>query len=126
MRSVSISSTFRRNRVGISIQVNRVYHSFPDPNEQARITSFRSSSSRQVDKSKLSTVLDKKFQTDKVFPGVEKSNLNNSAKKFETEVTTLPNGLRVASEDRHSLMTSLAFIVKTGRFELLVLSLCIC
>ena len=42
---------------------------------------------------------------------------NKSISNVNTKTlsTTLKNGLMVASEDRYSLMTSLAFVVKAGR-----------
>jgi hypothetical protein len=104
------SSSLRR--IGIRCSF---YHTFPDPSEKPIITTSVSGVKPQLDKSKIETTLDDKFKMKKPFPNFDSYNKSMSKVNTKTFSTTLKNGLIVASEDRYSLMASLAFVVKTGR-----------
>jgi hypothetical protein len=97
------------------ILIKSLYHTYPDANDKGVLTKSSSPNIRQIDKSKLETSIDKKFKMDKVFPGLVLNRDPSSRIESETICTTLSNGLRVVSEDRYSLMTSISFVVKAGR-----------
>ena len=92
------------------------YHTFPDPSEKATITKTVSEIKPQLDKTKIDISLDNKFKMSKPFPNFESYTKSISHVNTNTFSTVLKSGLVVASEDRYSLMTSLAFVVKTGRY----------
>lgn len=104
----------RSTRIRISPKY-AMYHTFPDPNEKPVITTSISEIKKQLDKSKLDISLDDTFKMHNQFPDFNNYNKSISNVNTKTLSTTLKNGLVVASEDRYSLMTSLAFVVKTGR-----------
>lgn len=113
-RSFSINRTLIRK---VKQQLYRAgYHSFPDPNEKPKITSFISNVQKQLNKSTLQLDLDRKFKTNTLFPGLPTALSSIKPLEIETKITTLSNGLRIASEDKYSLMTSICFVVKAGRF----------
>ena len=91
----------------------RNYHSYPDPSEKAIVTTSRSSATRQLDKTKLDFKLNERFNIEKPFLSID-SKSSGTLQEALCYSTILSNGLRVASEDRHTLMTSIAFVVKTG------------
>ncbi len=95
--------------------LRRLYHSFPDPNEKPQITTAQSSGVRQMDKSKTDVSLHENFKMQKPFPDFERYTKSLNKVEAKTFSTTLSNGITVASEDRFSLMTSLALVVRTGR-----------
>ena len=104
------------------VRCSRFYHSFPDPNEKAIITKALSSGAKLSDKSQINVSIDPKFRIDEIFPGFENKDVKGGSRDLlntVTQCTTLENGLRVASEDRYSLMTSLSFVVKAGRYILI-------
>lgn len=94
------------------------YHSYPDPKEKAQTSSFRSNTVKQLDKTKGLFNLNDNYQLDKLFPGVSMGKGLNSAQKPDVQTSTLSNGLVVATQDYPgAMMTTFAFIVKCGRFE---------
>ena len=120
--TASIQSSITSVR-GIKLKYNHTfilsranYHSFPDQNEKPKITSFRSNFQKLLNKSTMQLDLDSKFKTNILFPGLPVASSSIKPLEPETKVTTLSNGLRIASEDKYSLMTSICFVVKAGRF----------
>jgi processing peptidase subunit alpha len=69
---------------------------------------------KQLDKSGGEFNLDESFRMDSVFPGVPSGKKIGDQPMPSTTSTTLENGLTVASQDMPGLMTSFAFIVKSG------------
>ncbi len=99
--------------------LRRFYHSYPDPDETPKITNTTANSVRRIDKTKLDLKLSKNYSFNQPFKlnqtsGDISSNPNPQS-NHRTVCSTLSNGLRVASEDRPSLMASFAMVVKTGR-----------
>eukprot|EP00607_Mallomonas_marina_P000776 CAMPEP_0182431346 /NCGR_PEP_ID=MMETSP1167-20130531/48485_1 /TAXON_ID=2988 /ORGANISM="Mallomonas Sp, Strain CCMP3275" /LENGTH=425 /DNA_ID=CAMNT_0024617591 /DNA_START=239 /DNA_END=1517 /DNA_ORIENTATION=- len=92
----------------------RSYHSYPDPNELPVITSKVSDYKKTVSKDGKEFEAMKKFSMGKVFAGVPQSLGIKNTKAPETEVSYLPNGLTVASQELPGLMSSFALIVGTG------------
>ena len=95
---------------------HRQYHSYPDPEEKPRISTTKSSSAKQIDKSTGIFDIDKKFRLDKPFPGMILGNPITDSTTPNTVSTKLANGLTVATQENLGLMTSFAFVVKTGRY----------
>jgi processing peptidase subunit alpha len=69
---------------------------------------------KQLDKSGNAFKLDDRFRLDSVFPGIPEGKKIEDQPVPTTRSTTLSNGLQVGSQDMPSLMTSFAFIVKSG------------
>jgi hypothetical protein len=99
----------------IGKNIFKCYHSYPDPNEQAKIIRTMSQSTKQIDKSTSEFKLDNKFKLEKIFPGtpISEGIQNTTAPKTQSE--KLSNGLTVATQEMSGLMSSFAFIVKSGR-----------
>lgn len=96
---------------------HRCYHSFPDPKEKPVITTHFSTANRQLEKTTLDLSLNNNFKMNSPYPNYE-TYANTYIKDVNpnTFSTILKNGLTIASEDRYSLMTTLTFVVKTGRY----------
>jgi len=92
----------------------RDYHSYPDPNEKPKIQLSTASSLKTLDKSKY--FLKESFKLDLQFPGTPISKGITKENPPVTESSRLANDLTVASQEMPGLMTSFAFLVKTGRF----------
>lgn len=99
----------------------RSYHSFPDPKEKPVITTHFSTAKPQIEKTKLDLSLNVDFKMNAPFPNYETYNRYIKDVNPKTFSTVLKNGLTIASEDRYSLMTTLAFVVKTGRYDVVCL-----
>ena len=97
----------------------RSYHSFPDPKEKPVITTHFSTAKPQLEKTNLDLSLNVDFKMNAPYPNYEKYNSYIQNVNPKTFSTVLKNGLTIASEDRYSLMTTLAFVVKTGRYDVL-------
>lgn len=108
---------FDIGRHSVASAVNfRGYHSYPDPNEVPVIKTSQPSSPKVYDKKTPEFQLDQKFKMDDIFPGVPVSKGIGSSPPPPTLYTTLANGLTVASQEMPGLMTSVALIVRTGRY----------
>ena len=93
----------------------RWYTSYPDPNEKPQISTFLSTTKRTIiDKTSKDFVLDEKFKLDVLFPGVPLSTGIVAEAPPPTLATRLPNGLTVATQDMHGLMSSFAFVLSVG------------
>lgn len=101
-------------------QSARRYHSYPDPDEKPIIQTSQPSSPKVYDKKNPEFQLDKRFKMEELFPGTPLSKGIGTSKPPPTLYSTLPNGLTVASQEMPGLMTSVAFIVRTGRYELCI------
>jgi len=92
----------------------RTYHSYPDPNDRAIITTFRSN---QIKKNfeKRSPEFEgmKKFSMEHSFGDIKLSPIDSQLAPM-TEVTKLPNGLLVASQEKPGLMSSFSLIIAAG------------
>lgn len=99
-----------------SMGFKRAYHSYPDPNEKPVVFQSKSEAVKQIlSKSSSQFTLDKKHSLDSIFPGTPLSKgISNSAPPH-TISTILPNGLTVATQEMPGLMSSFAFLVRTGR-----------
>jgi alpha-acetolactate decarboxylase len=95
----------------------RTYHSFPDPNEKPQISSAKSDVKKTLDKSLPDFNLKNSIKLDQDFPGVPHSSGIKKQKSPETLSTKLTNGVTVATQDTHGLMSSIAFLAHTGRLE---------
>ncbi len=93
----------------------RTYLSYPDPNEKAAISKFVFNKGSNSAKPLPNTQLNEAFRVDKVLPGVQTMKHVSDLEGPPTLSTVLPNGLTVASQDKFSLMSSFAIILKTGR-----------
>jgi len=91
------------------------YHSYPDPNEQPKISSTVSSAVRSMDKNGDDFILDSKFNLKRPFPGTNFLGSKLDGKAPETISSVLENGLTVATQEVPGLMSSFTFVVKTGR-----------
>ena len=91
--------------------INR-YHSYPNPDEKPQISTTTSTVKKQLNKDEFA--LDNKFKMEKVFPGIVLGNPIRDSTTPQTIATKLSNGLTVATQEMPGLMTSLAFVVKTG------------
>lgn len=101
----------------------RSYHSYPDPNEKPKITSFKNESKEK----KLNKVgengfsLADKFRLDNPFPGAPTPTGIKGSAAPSVKETKLPNGLLVATQEMPgSLMVTLGFIVKAGRYSIFI------
>jgi hypothetical protein len=99
----------------------RSYHSYPDPNEKPRISTTVSTAAKQIDKASGIFDIDKKFRLDTPFPGVTLGKPIKDSTTPNTISTKLENGLTVATQENPGLMTSFAFVVRTGRYILKLL-----
>jgi hypothetical protein len=102
-------------RTGSSRCELRMYHSYPDPNEKPQISTARSSAIKQIDKSTGIFDLDPMFKLNTQFPGVILGKPITDTTTPMTVSTVLDNGLTIATQESSSLMTSIAFVVRTGR-----------
>ena len=97
-----------------SSTVLRKYHSYPDPNELPVITTYKSSqSNRQVEKRSSDFDGMKKFSMINAYGDVPSKGANHHLVPI-TEMTKLPNGLLVASQEKNGLMSSFSLIVAAG------------
>jgi processing peptidase subunit alpha len=92
----------------------RLFHSYPDPKENPQISTSIANSDKTLDKSRPEFALHEKFKIEHVFPGVATSTGIAKGAEPLTVSSKLANGLTVASQERHGLMSSFAIIVKTG------------
>lgn len=93
------------------------YHTYPDPNDKGSVSSTKAADlnvQKQLDKSGGEFGLDEKFRMDSVFPGIPQGKKIGDQPAPLTKSSKLDNGLTVASQDMPGLMTSFAFIVKSG------------
>lgn len=105
-----------RSAKGIMLAaITRKYHSYPDPDEKPKISTFRSSGNEKREK-KGEALLSKQYRMDESFPG---SPTPTGIKKESAPIireTKLTNGLIVTSQELPgSLMVTLGFMVKCGR-----------
>lgn len=99
----------------------RAYQSTPDPDEKPVINFSKSEGMKKItDKSLPEYNLNKNFALDKPFPGTIVSKGIADSTPPKTLSTVLPNGLTVATQEMPGLMSSFAFLVRTGRYVLLV------
>lgn len=78
------------------------------------ISFARSEQTQTLDKTLPEFQLHEKFKIEKKFPGVPESLGIDIGNEPATLSTILGNGLTIATEQRHGLMNSIAFLVKTG------------
>lgn len=116
VKAVGMKAQSRRNG-GISL-LSRKYHSYPDPNEKAQISTFVSKTTeKQIDKSSGIFSLKNDFKLDTAFPGVPLHQGISDKGAPVVHQTKLPNGLLVASNELPgSFMVTLGFLVKCGRY----------
>jgi mitochondrial-processing peptidase subunit alpha len=88
------------------------YHTYPDPNEVPRVSFSKSRWMRFPRDETSASFLNKSFQPN-CGSLSSSSTLQHTILPF-TEVTTMANGLRVASQDMYGLMSSFAFTVNAG------------
>lgn len=98
-----------------SLSSTAQYHSYPSPDEKPQVSTFTSTVSKQIDKSSNLFALDAKFKMDALFPGISLGKPIRDSTTPQTVTSKLANGLTVATQEMPGLMTSLAFVVKTGR-----------
>ena len=94
----------------------RFYHSYPDPNEKPNITYAKANAEKIFDKKDKKFQLDDRFKMDNLFPGTPISKGISKENAPQTIVSTLDNGLTVASQEMPGLMSSFSFLVKAGRY----------
>ncbi len=94
----------------------RCYHSYPDPNEKPRISTTKSTSAKLIDKSTGVFDIDKKFRLDAPFPGIVLGKPITDSTTPKTISSKLKNGLTIATQENPGLMSSFAFVVRTGRY----------
>ncbi len=98
----------------------RLYHSFPDPEEKPKISYSSSSRKSKIKKKAYSFIDDTEKKHDDNTTSVNfysnpSSNKNQFGNHEEfTDISKLSNGLSVASQDMHGLMSSFAFAVGSG------------
>jgi processing peptidase subunit alpha len=108
-----------RSRVCVPVSAGRAagraYHTYPDPEETPVTTSARSEAVRTVTKTGQEFDAMHRYDMNKPFaiPG-EISEGGGFTQQPKTMVTTLANGLTVATQDMPGLMCSIALLVKTG------------
>lgn len=96
---------------------SRFYHSYPDPNEKPNITYAKANATeKMLDKNDKKFQLDDRFKIDNLFPGTPISKGISKENAPQTIVSTLENGLTVASQEMPGLMSSFSFLVKAGRY----------
>jgi hypothetical protein len=94
----------------------RNYHSYPDPNEKPRISTFKSDAVKTLT-SKEKFSLNSDFHMKKAFPGSPLSEGINLTNPPQVQTSNLSNGLLIASHELPgSMMATFAFIVKCGRY----------
>eukprot|EP01035_Chromulina_nebulosa_P027779 gene27779-36579_t len=94
---------------------SRFYHSYPDPNEKPNITYAKANATeKMLDKNDKKFQLDDRFKIDNLFPGTPISKGISKENAPQTIVSTLENGLTVASQEMPGLMSSFSFLVKAG------------
>lgn len=106
-------SKIRLQKLSSVSSVIRCYHSYPDPSEKPQISQTISNVKKQLDKKEFQ--LDSKYSFKDVFPGAPLSKGLDTSVVPKTLQTTLSNGLTVASQELPGLMSSFAFIVRSGR-----------
>ena len=93
------------------------YHSFPDPAEKPQITSVTANFKKTYDKQlERGFTVDARFRLDREFAGVLKSTSISSQERPETLSKKLSNGVTVASQDTPGMMTTISFLLRTGRY----------
>lgn len=115
--SFRITSSFRLTP---SFGRLRSYHSFPDPNEKPVISQYKSTLStvaaipKDLDALVMSPL--SSYSMDTQYPGFEShKNASNALPLIPiVQSTTLSNGMTVASQDNHGLMSSFAFVMGAG------------
>lgn len=93
----------------------RGYHSYPDPNEVAKVQTTISNNTSTFSKCSTLVGLDESFKLEREFPGVPKSKGISKNNIPQTMISKLSNGLTVASQEMPGFMVSFAFLVKAGR-----------
>lgn len=114
--ALAVKKAGANSKASISVVSMRGYHSYPDPNEKADIKTTVSKYEKTLDKASMSLALDSKFKIDTMFPGVPISKGIGATPPPPTLSSFLDNGLRVASQEMPGLMTSIAIIVRVGRY----------
>jgi hypothetical protein len=94
----------------------RLYHSYPDPNEKPVINVTQSTHAKTYDKTLPDFKLDQKFRMENQFPGTPVSTGIGATPPPPTLTTVLDNGLTVATQDMPGMMSSIAIIVRAGRY----------
>lgn len=98
------------------------YHSYPDPNETPIVKTSTSNHAKVLDKTSPEYSLNSVFKMDNPFPGVPVSKGINASAPPPTLYTSLSNGLTVASQDIPGMMSSIALIVRTGRYNYILVA----
>ena len=119
------SSKILDSKPNLTRMSTRSYHSYPDPNEKPNITYAKANAQKTLNKQDKEFQLDNRFKLDNLFPGTPISKGISKDNAPKTIVSTLDNGLTVASQEMPGLMSSFAFLVKAGRYKLIFLLLCI-
>lgn len=103
----------------------RGYHSYPDPNEKPVISTFKSDGKKLGDKAAIS--LKNSHRMDIPFPGSPTPTGIGKNSAPVIKESKLSNGLTVTSQELPgSLMVTLGFIVKCGRYILLFFVTVVC
>jgi processing peptidase subunit alpha len=112
--NLRISNKIKLNKSSFGRIIPRFYQTYPDPNENPKISTSVSSVEKQLNKSDGKFNLADKFKLDQLFPGVPISKGIVKGVQPTTKSTTLSNGLTIASQEMPGLMSSFAFIVNSG------------
>jgi hypothetical protein len=93
-----------------------MYHSYPNPEERPVISTTQAPKEmKKLFKDGSDFYLHDKFRLDLPFSGTPPFKPIVSSKTPPTLSTRLENGLTVATQETPGLMSSIAFIVRTGR-----------
>jgi hypothetical protein len=95
--------------------LTRFYHSYPDPNEKAVITTSVSTVKKTIEKPTTFENM-KKFKMDELYSGFDESLNKKPLEKPITQKHVMSNGLVIASQETTGLMQSFAFLVNIGRY----------
>lgn len=100
----------------------RGYHTYPDPDETPVVSNAKSEVERTLSKAGEEYDAMKRYDMDKPFDLPDGIRSVPFTKQPKTEMTTLANGLTIATHDMPGLMCSVALLVKTGRYIFDILS----
>jgi hypothetical protein len=99
-----------------AVGIRRGYHSYPDPDDVPVITTAKSTIAKKLNKGEVEYKNMKKFDMQKDFQVPFGKEVPSFAQQPKTLLTKLSSGLTVASQDMPGLMSSVALLVKSGRY----------
>ena len=115
-RSTSITSVQQLSLPKFDTAMRRQYHSYPDPDEKPIISTHKSDSKKVIKSDKeVGVSAGLSLNNNEIIEHMDNLTTGLKPPPMELKKTILPNGITVASHDKHGMMTSVSFNIGTGR-----------